>query len=106
MPTVAVASMKCVMGWGQELCCPVGKKQSAAASLPAWVIYYLAVLLPRLQEAALPHQWQAEAKLCREKMLPAPAVWLMLHHLLWRVRQGEWQAFEEPINPMCKGSWR
>lgn len=50
--------------------------------------------------------WQAEAKLCRERMLPAPAVWLMLHHLLWRVRQGEWQDFEEPINPMCKGSWR
>lgn len=42
-----------------------------------------------------------------ERMLPAPPVWLMPHHLLWRVRQGEWQAFEEPINPACEGfSWR
>lgn len=30
-------------------------------------------------------------------------VWLMQHHLLWRVRQGEWQTFEEPINPACLG---
>lgn len=46
--------------------------------------------------------WPAKAKLCMKRMLPAPAVWLMLHHLLWRVRQGERQAFEEPINPACK----
>lgn len=30
-------------------------------------------------------------------------VWLMQHHLLWRVRQGEWQTFEEPINSVCLG---
>lgn len=96
--------MKCVIGW--RSCAALWEKnkelhhpcqRGAATTLPRFSLGCRKPLFPGSMQPA-------EAKLHMERMLPAPAVWLMLHHLLWRVRQGEQQAFEEPINPACKVS--